>query len=225
MGILAKFIPFIVFITTMEMVFHTDAVTFWAMGKLVLGETFLILLVLLFFALVMALYGKMSPKIFLRKVLAFAPVPLALRSSNAALPQTLKLVTDSFGVSKSLASFALPVGTQLHQAGSCIFLALSVMMTARVFDKTFTPEFVLSMALYVFVFAYTMPPVPGGGIIALSSVFTAIGVPTEAVMVFLCVEPILDMGDTMANVSCNVTSSLLLAKKFDMLDEEIYKTE
>lgn len=70
-----------------------------------------------------------------------------------------------------------------------------------------------------------MPPVPGAGIVGLSSVFAAIGVPPEMVMVFLCVEPIFDMGDTLSNVVCNVTSFGLLTKKSDMWDEKRYGKE
>lgn len=102
---------------------------------------------------------------------------------------------------------------------------MTAIMMARVFDKPFTVDFLLYLTLYVFIFAYTMPPLPGAGLVAQSSVFAAIGVPPEAVILFLCVEPICDMVDTVANVGCNVASALLLAKKFDMWDEERYRKE
>lgn len=222
MGILIKVVPGVVLLTMMGMMFRTDISTLLVMGKLVLVACLLVILSLFVFAVIIALYGKLSPSIFLKNAFAFAPIPLALRSSNAALPQTLHLATQKFGVSPSLASFALPVGTQLHMAGACITLALPALMTARVFDHSFTFDYLLYFSLYVFIFAYTMPPIPGGIIVSLSALFIAIGVPPAAVAVFLCVEPFLDMGNTVTNVICNVASSVLLAKKFDMLDEKIY---
>lgn len=222
MEILVKFMPLVVFATTLQMVLHTDTASIFAFGKLIAGNLLLWLLISVLFGVIVGVYDKKSPTIFLKKLFSFAAVPLALRSSNAALPQTLKLVTQKFGVSPSLASFVLPVGTQLHLPGCSLTIALPTIMVARIFDKPFTPEFILSLFLYVFIFSYAMPPIPGGGIIAWSSVFAAIGAPPEAVMVFICVEPILDMGNTMINVFCNITSSVLLAKKFDMIDEKIY---
>ena len=70
-----------------------------------------------------------------------------------------------------------------------------------------------------------MPTMPGGSIIAWGSVFGGIGVPPETTVVFFCVSPVLDMFETMTNVFCNITASVLLAKKFDMLDEKIYNIE
>ena len=67
-----------------------------------------------------------------------------------------------------------------------------------------------------------MPAVPGGGLIALATIFAAFGIPVQAVIVFMCVEVVVDMFDTLNNVSVNMASSLLLAKKCDMWEEKIY---
>lgn len=222
MEILVKFMPAMVFITTLQMMFNTDATSILVFGKLIVGQVLLCLLICALFGVIVGVFAKKSPTIYLKKLFAFAPIPIAIRSQNATLPQTINLVTQKFGVSPSLASFVIPVGTQLHLAGSCVSIALPAIMVAQVFGMAFTPEFILSLMLYVFIFTYTMPPVPGGNIIVWTSTFAAIGAPPEAVIVFLCIDPLLDMGGTMTDVFCNVTSSVLLGKKFDMLDDEIY---
>ena len=56
----------------------------------------------------------------------------------------------------------------------------------------------------------------------MATVFAVFGIPTQAVVVFMCVEVLADMFDTLNNVSVNIASSLLLAKKCDMWDEKIY---
>ncbi|MBQ7515661.1 MAG: cation:dicarboxylase symporter family transporter [Schwartzia sp.] len=66
-------------------------------------------------------------------------------------------------------------------------------MMARVFDKPFTVDLALCLIVYAFIFAYTMLPVPGAGLICMGSVFSAIGVPAGTVMFFLCIEPLIDM--------------------------------
>ncbi len=222
MGIVVRFVPLIVFLSMMKLAFHTGPEVLVVLGKILFGCFFFIPLCFVLFAVILAVYGKTSPTVYLRKIFAFAPVPLAINSSNAALPKTLEFANERLGISPSLASFALPVGIQLHQAGSCAYLALPAMMMARVFDKSFTVDFVLCLIVYAFIFAYTMPPVPGAGLICMGSVFSAIGVPPETVMFFLCIEPLCDMAATVVNVGCNVASSLLVAKKFDMWDDKKY---
>lgn len=222
MGIIVRFVPLIVFLSMMKMAFHTGPEVLVVLGKILLGNYFCIALGFVLFAAILAIYGKLPPKVYIRKMAAFAPVPFAVSSSNAVLPQTIKFANERLGISSSLASFALPVGIQLHQAGACSYLVLPAMMMARVFDKSFTVDFVLCLIVYVFIFAYTMPPVPGAGLICMGSVFSAIGVPPGTVMFFLCIDSLCDMAMTVVNVGCNVASSLLVAKKFDMWDEKKY---
>ncbi|MBQ9616448.1 MAG: cation:dicarboxylase symporter family transporter [Selenomonadaceae bacterium] len=95
-------------------------------------------------------------------------------------------------------------------------------MMAKVMNIPVTMDFVLFLTFYVFVISYTNPAVPGGGLIAMATVFAVFGIPTQAVVVFMCVEVLADMFDTLNNVSVNIASSLLLAKKCDMWDEKIY---
>ena len=222
MGMLVRFVPLIVFFSMMKTAFHTGPEVVVVLAKVIFGNYINMPLEFCLFAAVLAFFGKLSPSVYLRKMVAFAPVPFALSSSNAALPQTLEFVKERLGMSPNFASFALPVGGQLHQAGACAYLMMPAMMMARVFDKSFTVEFLLCLLVYVFIFAYMMPPVPGAGLICMGSVFSAIGVPPETVMFFLCIEPICDMANTAVNVACNVASSLLVAKRFNMWDENIY---
>ncbi len=71
----------------------------------------------------------------------------------------------------------------------------------------------LSLLLSAFIVSFTLPSVSGSGIIGLSSVFAAVGVPVGAVTLFLCLEPIEDMADTIGNVAANVTSTLNVSAK------------
>ena len=225
MGMLVKLIPAVIFLSMMKLMFHADMTTFLVMGKVILGSTSLSLLLLLLFGIIIGVYGKLSPTIFLKKLFVFAPIPMAIRSSNASLPQAFKFIVEKFGVSPNLASFALPIGTQLHLVGIGPLIALPAIMTARALGAPVNLDFILYLMIYIFIFAYTTPAVPGGVIIAMSSVFGAIGLPPTTVTVFLFVISVCDMDNTLLNVSCNVTSSVLLAKKFNMIDEKIYKSD
>ena len=223
MDILARCIPFIVFLSLTELFFRLDMEMALTFGKVIMGNVLAIPLCLGLFAVLLAIWGRISPWEYLKKMTAFAPVPLATSSSNAALPQTIRLATEKLGVAPELASFSLPVGIQLHQAGTCFFLALPAMMMARVYSMPVTSDFLGCLFLSVFVMAYTMPPVPGAGVICLGSVFAAIGVPVSDVAFFLCIDPLIDMLNTVANVFCNVFSTILVAQKNDMWDEDVYR--
>ena len=66
------------------------------------------------------------------------------------------------------------------------------------------------------------PSVPAAGIIWLSSVYQAIGIPTEAVEIVLCITPILNMFNTATGASTNVTSTTLLASWEKCIDKSVF---
>lgn len=222
MGIIARFYTLIIFVMMMSLVIHIDWQVFANFGKIVMVSIAAALLMWVLLAVLFASYGHMDPLPFFRKLLPFAPVPLSTCSSAVSLPQTLDLAIGKLGVAKGLASFSLPIGIQLNQTGSCCIMASSTVMMAKVIGLPVTMEFALFLTFYVFVISYTMPAVPGGGLIAMTTIFAAFGIPTQAIMLFMCVEAVVDMFDTLNNVSVNTASSLLLAKKCDMWDEKIY---
>ena len=201
---------------------HIDGQAFANFGKIVIASSGSVILMWMLLAVVLVVYGKMNPLPFFRKIIPFSIVPLSTSSSTVSLSQTLQLVIEKLGVARELASFALPIGIQLNQTGACLILACSTVMMAKVMDIPITMDFTLFLTFYVFVISYTMPAVPGGGLIAMATIFAAFGIPTQAVMLFMCVEALADMFDTLNNVSVNMASSLLLAKKCDMWDEKIY---
>ena len=201
---------------------HIDGQAFANFGKIVIASSGSVILMWMLLAVVLVVYGKMNPLPFFRKIIPFSIVPLSTSSSTVSLSQTLQLVIEKLGVARELASFALPIGIQLNQTGACLILACSTVRMAKVMDIPITMDFTLFLTFYVFVISYTMPAVPGGGLIAMATIFAAFGIPTQAVMLFMCVEALADMFDTLNNVSVNMASSLLLAKKCDMWDEKVY---
>lgn len=225
MNVVIRVIPLVVFFSMAGLVFHTDVSAFLELGKIVFGSVIAVPLCYGLFALFIAGYGKLSPAPFLRKMMGFAPLPFAVSSSNGILPQTLKFATEKLGTSDSLASFSLPLGIQFHKAGTCFTVGLPAMMMARVCDLPMDGEFFLRLIFSTILIVSTVPGIPGAGLIVMSSVFAAVGLPVAAVTFFLCVNPIVDMFSTVLNVSCNVCSSLLLARKEGMLDEAVYRKD
>jgi len=223
MNIVIRVIPLVVFFSMSGLVFHTDVSALLALGKIVFGSIVAVPLCFGLFAVFIAVYGKLPPTPFIHKMAAFAPLPFAVCSSNGILPKTLKFVTEKLGVAGSIASFSLPLGIPFHQAGSCFVVILPAVMLARVCNVPMDGEFFLSLVFSTMLILFTVPGVPGADIIVMSSVFAAVGLPVGAVTFFLCVNPVVDMFCTVANVACNVCSSLLLARKEGMLDEDVYR--
>ena len=62
------------------------------------------------------------------------------------------------------------------------------------------------------------------GILCVSIVLEAIGVPVDGVAIIMGIYPILDMFDTMSNTTGDVAAALIVAKSEGLLDIEKYNS-
>lgn len=95
-------------------------------------------------------------------------------------------------------------------------------MMMSVYNIDMTLSLFLTLWVSVFIMAIAKPPLPCGGIICIAYLFTVVGVPPEAISVIICVDPIAAMFNGVCNESANITTTFILAKNNNMLDENKY---
>lgn len=225
METVCAFEPIVVFVAMMEMALNLEPGIFIDFGKVILCSILGLIVSMGLYGLFLRVYGGINPRMFFRKIIPFSSLPFANTSSSSSLPHTLEFAHEKLGIASNLASFSVPVGINLHMAGACYFLAAPAVMMIQVLGVPVNLETLLCLALYVCILPYIMPPVAGGGVIALATVFAVVGVPPSAVVFFIFLEHLTGMFETVNNVMANVASSLLLAKKCDMWDEKVYSAE
>lgn len=212
-GVVVQFIPLLVFASMAHLMISTGLDALFPLGKVLLGAVAGLALVFLVCAAFAAVFGGASPVSFLQKLMGFAPVPFALNSSNACLPQTISFCEEKLSVDRKLAMFTLPVGIQFNMNNTGFYIAIVTVMMARTCGVVLDADTLLSMFVSLFIVSFTLPGCPGAVLIGLSSVFAAVGVPIGAVTLFLCIDPIVSMINTTGNVACNITSTLIAGKK------------
>jgi proton glutamate symport protein len=133
-------------------------------------------------------------------------------STVVTLPLTMKAVTETSGVSDKIASFVLPIGATVNMDGTALYECVAVIFIAQVynFDLTFTMQLVIVFtALLASIGAAS---VPMSGMVMMSIILGAVGLPLEGVAVILAVDRILDMFRTMVNVLSDSVGSVIVAK-------------
>jgi len=210
--VVVQFIPLLVFASMAHLMLSTGLEALLPLGKVLIGDVIGLGLVFLVCAAFAAAFGGMAPIPFLKQLACFAPVPFALNSSNACLPQTISFCAEKFGVDRKLSMFALPVGIQLNMNSTGFYIAIVTVLMARTCGIALDTDTMLSMFISLFIVSFTLPGCPGAVLIGLSTVFAAVGIPMGAVMLFLCIDPIVSMINTVGNVTSNITSTLLLAR-------------
>ena len=211
LSVIVKLVPAFVFISMINMTINTGAESFLALGELVAGNALGYVIVLIFASIVVMLFVHVSPLKYIKKVSGYSVIPFSLSSSNAAIPFTLDFCNEEMGIDSKLSMFSIPIGIQFNKAGACCFLCMASVMTIRAYGMSVTFDLIAKLFFAIFVMSMAKPSVPAAGIVCLSSVFQAIGVPPEAVEIVLCITPILNMFNTATGATANLTSTTLLA--------------
>jgi Na+/H+-dicarboxylate symporter len=133
-------------------------------------------------------------------------------STVVTLPLTMKAVTETSKVSKKIASFVLPIGATVNMDGTALYECVAVIFIAQVygFELTFPLQLVIVMtALLASIGAAS---VPMSGMVMMSIILGAVGLPLEGVGVILAVDRVLDMFRTTVNVLSDSVGSVVVAK-------------
>ena len=110
-------------------------------------------------------------------------------------------------------------GSQLNMDGTAYYVAIVSIMLAKGAGLDINFEFIASFFFALFLISLT-----GLGIIAMPSIYAAFGIPQFAVALMIGIEPILDMFGTVQNVTGNITTSFLVARKANAVEKGIYQS-
>jgi proton glutamate symport protein len=187
----------------------------------VLGLVMSSLLMIALYALMLYVL-KAKPVHYFRSLLPALSLAFGTASSNAALPVALQNVQEVYGLPEAIATFAIPLGTALKRDGSAILQGFNALFIAQVYQVPLTSALVLSIALSSLLVSFSTPGVPGSGIITMTTVLSAAGLPLEGIAIVAGVDRLVDGFKTVLNVVGNTTNAIILSRwESDSLSQTI----
>lgn len=176
----------------------------------------------IFYGGLLKIIGRISPIVFFKKFYEIAVFAFSTSSGNATIPVTMKVTEEKMGVSKSVSSFAIPLGATLNMDGTAIMQGVATVFVSQAYGIH------LDWSQYlVVIFSATLATigtagVPGVGLIMLSMVFQQVGLPVEGIGIILAVDRLLDMSRTVVNVAGDSVASCLISKSEGQFDEAVF---
>jgi len=171
----------------------------------------LVLLIVVLYPILIKLFTKIPPGKFIRKMFPVQLFGFSTSSSAATLPVNLKTTQEELGVSQESSSFVLPIGVTINMDGSSCYQVISVIFIAQVLGIDLGMSKLLSIILLTTISSIGTPGIPGGSLVILTMVLSAIGVPAEGLALILAVDRPIDMIRT----SVNVTGDAVVAAIID----------
>jgi Na+/H+-dicarboxylate symporter len=183
-----------------------------------LGKYFVIVLVGLsihFFItlpLILKFIGKTSPVLHYRGMLSALMTAFTTCSTIVTLPLTMKAVTEVSGASKKAAGFVLPIGATINMDGTALYECVATIFIAQVygFDLTLAQQGII--VLTAVLASIGAASVPMSGMVMMSIILTAVGLPLEGVGIILAVDRVLDMFRTTVNVYSDSVGAVVISR-------------
>ena len=160
--------------------------------------------------LVLALLRE-NPFAITRHVMEPVLLAFTTRSSEVTLPVHMATL-ERMGVPSKVVSLVLPLGYSFNLDGSTLYIALAVTFLAEAYHIELTWSAELTILATALIASKGIANVPSGGLVALATVVTAIGLPVEAIAIIAGVDAFMDMGRTAVNVFGNTVAVKLVQK-------------
>jgi Na+/H+-dicarboxylate symporter len=158
------------------------------------------------------LLGKASPIKHFKSVTTPLLTAFSTSSSGATLPLTMNAVEKNDGVSNKISSFTLPLGATINMDGTALYELVAAMFIAQVYGHDMTIVQQLIMVVTALLASIGAAAIPMAGMVMLTVVLTAVGLPLEGVGLILAVDRILDMFRTSVNVWSDTCGAVIIAK-------------
>lgn len=150
-----------------------------------------------------------------RHVNIMAPALLtafSTRSSSATLPLTLSRIEQGAGVSNRVSSFVLPLGATINMDGTALYECVAAIFIAQAYGVSldFTAQVVV--VLTALLASIGAAGIPAAGLVMISIILDAVGLPLEGVALILAIDPVLDMCRTCVNVWSDSCGAVVIAR-------------
>ena len=133
-------------------------------------------------------------------------------SSMVTLPLTIKAVTGNSRVSNKVANFLLPIGATVNMDGTALYECVATIFIAQVYGFELGIMQQAIVVLTALLASIGAASVPMAGLVMMSIILTAVGLPLEAVGIILAVDRLLDMFRTTVNVLSDSCGTVIVAR-------------
>ena len=156
--------------------------------------------------------GKVNPRKHFYAMRTPLITAFSTASSSATLPLTMQAVEENAGVSNKISSFTLPLGATINMDGTALYECVVAIFIAQAYgiELSFTQQLVIIMtALLASIGA---AGIPMAGLVMITVVLSAVGLPLEGIGLILAVDPFLDIFRTATNVWSDTCGAVIIAK-------------
>jgi Na+/H+-dicarboxylate symporter len=170
---------------------------------------------------------RQNPLGILRRIKEPMIMAFITRSSAATLPVSIRTAEEELRIHSELASFSLPLGATINMDGVCVHLPMFAVLAANLFGVPLTLGTLVVLVITTVLSSIGAGGVPGGSLMLLFIILESMGLSAEQVAVVVAlalgINPILDMFETMNNVTGDLVCSYAVASNENLIQSDSAK--
>ena len=175
--------------------------------------------------IIIAILNGLNPIQYIKNVIEPLVLAFTSRSSLGTLPVTIETLDQKVGVDEGVASFVGSLGSNMGMNGCAgIYPALMAVLLANMTGTPMDVSFYIMLITIIAVSSLGIAGLPGSATIAVSVVISGIGLGSYFPLLggIIAIDPIIDMGRTMLNVSGTLITATTVARTEQKLDKQVF---
>lgn len=156
------------------------------------------------------LFTGITPAKYFKKGFETLVAAASMCSSNAVIPVAIDVCVKKFDCRESIASLGIPLGATINKDGVAILCSCVLLFSAQAMGIEMSVPMMLNMLFVTVLVTSAGSGVPGGGLMNLMIVGTAVGMPLDIVIMTGGFYRFFDMGSTSVNCLGDVVVTTIM---------------
>ncbi len=183
---------------------------FKAMGAFIFAVLLALALQAVWYLVRIRFFSWVQPMDVVRGVRDALAMAFSTDSSTATMPVTYACLTKKVGLREKAASMGALVGSNFNNDGTALYEAMAALFIAQLIGQHLSFIQQLMIVLTSIIASVGAAGIPEAGLVTMTLVFNAVGLPVEYIALLLTVDWFLDRCRTTINVLGDVNVSCLL---------------
>lgn len=200
MDLISRMIPGFIFLIVVRLILNDTFSMISSIWVLALEFIAAALIICTLMTAFTSIHCQVSPLRLVKKSIATFLIAITTASSAACFASNAETCEHKLGIDQSLSSFGIPLGMVMFKSSTAVYYLLISFFFAGQFSVECSASWLITAAFMAALLAVATPPIPGGGVVAYTILFSRLGIPDDALAIVLSVDILFDFVRTAANM-------------------------
>lgn len=180
------------------------------------------IMIVVVFSLILKYMAKVSPIQHYKNIFPAMALAFSTQSSAATIPLTMKCTEERSGVPRDIVNLITPPAATINMQAVAAEMPIYAIFAAQIYGISLSPIEFVQIILLGIVMAAGVAGIPGGGIIMSGVLLEIMGLPIDIMGWIAGIYILIDMPNTMLNITGDTVGMVYTASKLDELDEDTF---